>query len=430
MRHKRILTTALAVSTLVGVAACGGGDDGSADTSVSLEGTGPITLVQGKDTSGFVQEVLDEWNEMNPDQKVTLVELPAEADAQRQQMVQNAQTESTEYDVLVVDVVWQAEFAANKYVVELPEEEFPTDQMLEPVLATAKYFDKLYGIPQASDGGMLYYRTDLLEAAGIDAPPETWSEMEEQCKQIQATPEGKGLDCFAGQFEKYEGLTVNASEAINGAGGEILGDDGQPNVDTPEAAAGLDFLASGFESGLIPEEALTYTEEEGREAFQSGNLIFHRQWPYIYALASATDGSSEVAGKFDVAPLPGLEGPGVSSLGGHNMGISTYSENKKTALDFIKFYTSPEQARSQLKLATLAPIYTDIYDDEALVKEFPFLPTLQESISTAESRPKVVNYGDATIAIQDAAYDAINGDLTPEEAVAQMQADLEEVVAK
>lgn len=430
MRRKTILTAALAISALVGVAACGGGDSGEADTSVALEGTGPITLVQGKDTSGFVQEVLDEWNKMNPDQKVTLVELPADADSQRQQMVQNSQTESTEFDVLVVDVVWNAEFAANKYIVELPEDEFPTDQMLEPVLATAKYFDKLYGIPQASDGGMLYYRTDLLEAAGIDSPPETWSEMEEQCKQIQATPEGKGLDCFAGQFDKYEGLTVNAAEAINGAGGEILGDDGQPNVDTPEAAAGLDFLASGFESGMIPEEALTYTEEEGREAFQSGNLIFHRQWPYIYALASATDGSSEVAGKFDVAPLPGLDGPGVSSLGGHNMGISTFSENKKTALEFIKFYTSPEQARKQLKLATLAPIYTDIYEDEALQKEFPFLPVLKESIGTAEPRPKVVNYGDATIAIQDAAYAALQGDMSPEEAVAQMQTDLDEVVTK
>ena len=430
MRRKTLLTT-LAVSALVGVAACGGGDSGgSTDTSVALEGTGPITLVQGKDTSGFVQEVLDEWNKENPDQKVTLVELPADADSQRQQMVQNAQTKSDEYDVLVVDVVWNAEFAANKYIVELPKEEFPTEQMFGPTLETGIYFDKLYGIPQASDGGMLYYRTDLLKAAGIDAPLETWAEMEDQCKQIQATPEGKGLDCFAGQFDKYEGLTVNASEAINGAGGEILDDKGQPNVDTPEAAAGLDFLASGFESGVIPQEALTYTEEEGRAAFQGGKLIFHRQWPYIYALASATDGSSKVAGKFDVAPLPGLDGPGVSSLGGHNMGISTYSENKKTALEFIKFYTSPEQARKQLKLATLAPIYTDIYEDEALQKEFPFLPVLKESILTAEPRPKVVNYGDATVAIQDAAYAALQGDLSPEEAVAQMQDDLEPLVEK
>lgn len=429
MKGKNLLTTSLAVAVLVSVSACGG-DDGGAGDATALEGTGPITLVQGKDTSGFVQEVLDEWNAEHPDEKVTIVELPAEADAQRQLMVQNAQTKSDEFDVLVVDVVWNAEFAANKYIVELPKDEFPLDDMFGPTVETATYFDKLYGVPQASDGGMLYYRTDLMEAAGIDAPPATWAEMAEQCLQIQATPEGKGLDCFAGQFEKYEGLTVNAAEAINGAGGEIIGDDGQPNVDTPEAAAGLDFLVKGFKSGLIPKEAITYTEEEGRRAFQGGKLIFHRQWPYIYNLASATDGSSKVAGKFAVAPLPGMEGPGVSSLGGHNMGISTFSKNKKTALEFIKFYTSPEQARKQLKLASLAPIYTELYEDEALQEEFPFLPVLKESILSAEPRPKVPNYGDATIAIQDAAYSALIGDLTAEEAVAQMQSDLEAVVGK
>jgi len=252
-RKKTLMTTALAVSALVGISACGGGDTGGeTDTSVKLEGTGPITLVQGKDTSGFVQQVLDEWNGDNPDQKVTLVELPADADSQRQQMIQNAQTESDEFDVLYVDVVWTAEFAANKYIVELPEDEFPTEDMFGPTLETGKYFGKLYSIPSASDGGMLYYRTDLLEAAGIDGPPETWADMEEQCKQVQATPEGKGVGCYAGQFDKYEGLTVNAAEAIHSAGGEIVDDEGKPNVDTPEAAAGLDFLASGFETGVIP----------------------------------------------------------------------------------------------------------------------------------------------------------------------------------
>ncbi len=430
-RKKTLITTALAVSALLGISACGGGDTGGeTDTSVKLEGTGPITLVQGKDTSGFVQQVLDEWNGDNPDQKVTLVELPADADSQRQQMIQNAQTESDEFDVLSVDVVWVAEFAANKFIVELPKDEFPTDKMFGPTLETGKYFGKLYSIPSASDGGLLYYRTDLLEAAGIDGPPETWADMEEQCKQIQATPEGKGVGCYAGQFDKYEGLTVNAAEAINGAGGEIVDDEGKPNVDTPEAAAGLDFLASGFETGVIPEQALTYQEEEGRAAFQAGKLIFHRQWPYQYSLANATDGSSKVAGKFDVAPLPGKDGPGVSSLGGHNFGISAFSKNQKTAMEFVKFYTSVEQARKQLKLATLAPIYTELYEDPALQKEFPFLPVLKESILSAEPRPRVVAYGDATIAIQDAAYAALQGDMSAEEAVAQMQTELEDLVTK
>ena len=93
---------------------------------------------------------------------------------------------------------------------------------------------------------------------------------------------------------------------------------------------------------------MTYKEEEGRRAFQDGRLIFHRQWPYQWALANATDGSSKVAGKFAVAPLPGLDGPGVSTLGGHNLAISEFAKNKATALEFIKFIASEESREGEI----------------------------------------------------------------------------------
>jgi trehalose/maltose transport system substrate-binding protein len=433
MRHNRLAFVAVAASVGLIATACGG-DEGGGDEAgggggetgaPALEGVGPITYVQGKDTSGFVQQVLDAWNAEHPDEEVTLIELPESADQQRAQMIQNAETESDAYSVLSVDNVWTAEFAANRYITELPEEEFPVDEMLPPVIDSARYLDKLYAVPSSSDGGMLYYRTDLLEAAGIAEPPGTWQELIDQCEQIQATPEGQGVACYAGQFEKYEGLTVNASEVINSAGGVVTDEEGQPNVNTPEAAEGLNFLVNGFKDGYIPAEAITYKEEEGRRAFQEGRLIFHRQWPYQYNLANGAD--SAVAGKFAVAPLPGLDGPGASSLGGHALGISTYAPNKKSALEFIKFFTSKEQNQKNLELASQAPIYDSIYEDPALQEQFPYLPVLKESILSAIPRPKVVRYGDATLAIQDAAYGALNGDLTTEEALEQLQTKLEEL---
>ena len=82
-------------------------------------------------------------------------------------MIQNAQTKSDAYDVLVTDVVWTSEFAANRVLIPLPEDQFPLDKMLKPVVDTTKYLDKFYAAPSSSDGGMLYYRTDLLKGAGI-----------------------------------------------------------------------------------------------------------------------------------------------------------------------------------------------------------------------------------------------------------------------
>ncbi|WP_235926145.1 ABC transporter substrate-binding protein [Actinokineospora pegani] len=411
------------------MSACGSSDSGSPDggagnTPAALEGVGPISFVTGKDLSGNLQNQIDEWNKSHPDQQATLIELPEDADAQRQQFVQNAQTQSDAYTVLNLDVIWTAEFAANQWVEQLPESEFPLDKLLPTTVETAKYFDKLYGVPVDSDGGLLYYRKDLLDAAGL-TPPTTWAELTDACGKIQ--PTNPGLQCYAGQFEKYEGLTVNFSEAVNSAGGVVVGEDGKPNVNTPEAKKGLDFLVEGVKSGQIPAAARTYKEEEGRRAFQAGELLFHRQWPYQYAKASATDGSSQVAGKFAVAPLPGLDGPGASTLGGHNYAVSKFAKNKKSAVDFIKFLVGEDQQRANLEKTSKAPTWAALYDDPALVEKFPYLVELKKSIEKAEKRPAVVKYQEVSTAIQSAVYDAMGGTTSSEDALKSLQGKLEEL---
>ena len=77
-----------------------------------------------------------------------------------------------------------------------------------------------------------------------------------------------------------------------------------------------------------------------------------RNWPFLHASLSATDGSSQVAGKFDITSIPGTDGPGVSTLGGRSLAISPFTPNKATALEFVKFFTSEEQAQKRLALSS------------------------------------------------------------------------------
>ncbi|HEY8371728.1 MAG TPA: ABC transporter substrate-binding protein [Pseudonocardiaceae bacterium] len=422
---------AVALAAALVLAACGsGGNDSGGDAgSQAIEGRGPITFATGKDTSGNMQKLVDQWNAQHPDEQVRIIELPESADAQRQQMVQNAQVKSDAFTVLNLDVVWTAEFAANRWIVELPQDQFELDKFLPPAVETGKYRDKLYAVPVYSDGGLLYYRKDLLDKVGAQ-PPKTWQEMFDICQKVLALPEASGMGCYAGQFEKYEGLTVNFSEAVNSAGGQVIDDSGKPVVNSPEAKAGLDFLVQGFANGQIPEKAITYKEEEGRRAFQAGELVFHRQWPYQWALANKDDGSSQVAGKFDVAPLPGKDGPGMSTLGGHNFAISAFAKNKATALDFIKFFSSEEVQRSNLLATSQAPTRVALYEDAELIEKFPYLPTLKESILNAKQRPQAVRYGDVTLAIQEAAYAALTRAKSTDQALADLQKKLEELTAQ
>ncbi len=404
----------------------GGSKSGSTPAAGVFDTKGPITLATGKDTSGYLQTALDTWNKDHPSETVRLIELPESADQQRQQMIQNAQTKSDAYTILNVDVVWTAEFAANGWIEQLPQDQFQLDKLLKGPAATAKYFNKLYAAPYLTDGGMLYYRKDLLDAAGVSSPPKTWDEMAADCKKIQGTNPGVG--CYAGQFEKYEGLTVNFSEAVDSAGGQVVDDQGKPVVNSDAAKKGLDFLVEGFKSGVIPKDAITYKEEEGRRAFQDGKLIFHRQWPYQYTKANATDGSSKVAGKFSVAPLPGLTGAGKSSLGGHNLAISKFGKNKGSALAFIKFLTSESEEKTHLLKTSEAPVYASLYDDPDLIKQFPYLPVLKQSVNEAIARPRVVRYGDATNAIQEDAYAALTGKMTSDQALKDLQDKLTAIV--
>jgi multiple sugar transport system substrate-binding protein len=422
MKTPRFLLPAATAGVLaLTLTACGGGGGGGttgggSDAEANLEGRGPITYVQGKDNSNVVRPLLDKWNAAHPDEQVTFKEQTDQADQQHDDLVQNFQAKNENYDVVSVDVVWTAEFAARGWLQPLEGNmAIETDGMLEPTIEAGSYQDKLYTAPVSSDGGILYYRKDLVPEA-----PKTWDEMMGMC----SIAKENNIGCYAGQFKQYEGLTVNASEAINSAGGSVLGDDGKPNLTTPEAEEGLNNLVDAFKNGNIPAEAITYQEEESRRAFQEGKLLFLRNWPYVYNLAT-TEGSSQVKDVLGMAVLPGKDGPGASSLGGHNAAISVYSKNKATALDFVKFLIEEEQQKFFATQGSLAPVLGDLYEDQELVAKLPYLPVLKTSIENAVPRPVTPFYPAVTQAIQENSYAALKGEKSAEQALADMQKSIE-----
>jgi multiple sugar transport system substrate-binding protein len=426
MKAKLTATAALMMAGALVLSACGGTTSsgttagGGDAASQGLDGRGPITYVQGKDNNNVVRPLIDKWNAAHPNEKVTFKEQTDQADQQHDDLVQNFQAKNAGYDVMAVDLVWTAEFAAKGWLQPLKDKmAIDAVGMLPSTVEGASYKGTLYAAPESSDGGILYYRKDL-----VPTPPKTWDEMMSMCSIAKAN----NIGCYAGQFSKYEGLTVNASEAINSAGGSVLDKDGKPSLNTPEAKTGLENLAKAYADGNIPAEAITFQEEQGRQAFQDGKLLFLRNWPYLYNLAT-TEGSSKVADKLGMTALPGTDGPGASSLGGHNVGVSVYSKNKATAADFLKFITSEESQRFFATQGSLAPVLTKLYEDKELVAKLPYLPVLKTSIENAVPRPVTPFYPAVTKAIQENAYSAIKGEKTVDAALSDMQKSIESASA-
>lgn len=405
-----VVTTAALALALAGCSSDEGSSDSAAQGSVDgADGRGPITFAMGKNDTDKIQPIIEKWNKEHPEEKVTLKELAGEADAQRDTLVQSLQAGNSDYDVMALDVVWTAEFAANQWLAPLTDDlEVDTDGLLDSTVESATYNDTLYALPQNTNGRLLFRNTDLADKA-----PEKFADLKSACEALK-----KDTSCLTTQLKQYEGLTVNTAGFMEGWGGSVLSDDGAPSVDSAESKAGLQALVDAYKDGVISKDSTAATEEETNLAFTEGKSAFAINWPYMYT-------NAEDAGvKFEVQPLVGKDGVGVSTLGGYNNGININSEKKATALDFMKFIINEENQKSFAE-ASFPPVLASVYDDPALIEQFPYLPALKESLENAAPRPVSPFYTAISKAVQDNAYAALTADKSVDDATKDMKAAIE-----
>ncbi len=423
MRHAIIAAaTALVVMGLLLTTACDSSPLGG--TAPPVDGIGPVTFAVGSDDAGFFTALIQPWNKAHPDQRVTLILLPQAENGQLAQLIANLQAGSSTYDVIAMDVIWTAEFASAGWIIPLESSLFPLGDFLRPAVDTAMYNGHLWAVPYYSNAEVLFYRKDIL-AKTRKQPPATWAQLAEQAETVAPR---YGLQGYAGQLAPYEGLTVNFAEAIQSAGGSILSPAGTVAVDSPQARRGLDFLIDGLRQGWIAKSSLTDEEESSWDDFESGKLLFLNNWPFIYSQASQPGPANKVYGKVGVTPLPGLAGPGSSSLGGANLAVSAFSRHQATAIAFIQYLTSLPAERQMLTDSGFPPVWTSLYSDPAMDRLFPYLPAVKQAILDARPRPSIANYDQVSLAISSAVYQALTGRKSSQQALGELQQQLTQII--
>jgi multiple sugar transport system substrate-binding protein len=199
-------------------------------------------------------------------------------------------------------------------------------------------------------------------------------------------------------------------------------------VNSARALAGLEFLVHGFQQGWIPKVTLTYEEESAQQAFEAGKFLFLDNWPDVYEALSVPGPDNQVFGKFGVAALPGPAGTGSSSLGGANLAISAYSQHQRTALNFIKYMTDLPNERQMLEQGSFPPVWTQLYTNKSLIRRYPYLPVLEQAINSAQPRPAITNYDQASLAISSAVYEALTHQQKPQQALTEMAGQLTQII--
>jgi len=344
----------------------------------------PIKIIfttPSEDAVGATRALIKNFNATHPEILVLHRPLSSSTDGCHNFYVTSFMSKEKNFDVLAADVIWTAEFAASNWVEPL-DQYLPQNArtaFLPSILKTCIYQERLWAIPWFTDTGLLYYRQDLLSK-----PPQTWAELVSfSQKEIKKGTVPYG---YIFQGNQYEGLVCNVLECIWSNGGEISKED-KLKLDSPQAIAGINFLANLIKNKLTPTSVTSFQEEDARLFFQDGQALFLRSWPNVWA--TLNNSHSKLRGKVGIAPLPvGTEGQqGIGCLGGWNLMLNRSSTQKKAAWEFIAFMTHAAQQRTNAIIAGRLPTIEKLYHDPLVLKANPHYQTLLPLISNARPRP-------------------------------------------
>jgi multiple sugar transport system substrate-binding protein len=351
------------------------------------------------------------WNQLHPNgPNVRIEALPESTDDARQQMVLELNAQSSELDILTLDSVRTGEFAERGWLVDLKDIRSSIEKVSLPgPLQSATWGGTLWAAPYTTDAPILYYRTDL-----IDQPPRTWDELMKvglEAGQARIAP-------FVAQGAQYEGMVVNFLEYFWGAGGDLFNADGtEVRFQKDAALQAIEFMRTALQNRFYAPGFNTMKEEDARNAFQSGNAVFMRNWPYAFYLMSGQDprNPSQVAGKFGIAPLPTFDGKGtISGLGGHNLAVNRFSDNVEAAKEFVRFASTTPEVQRHLGKHSMIPTMKSVFDDLA---GDPVMALQSQILPHAKPRPTTPKWSEISEVIQRQIFSAYNGQRDPEQAV-------------
>jgi multiple sugar transport system substrate-binding protein len=199
-------------------------------------------------------------------------------------------------------------------------------------------------------------------------------------------------------------------------------------LSSTQAIEALDTMIDYINSGASPAAVVTYAEEDARQAFQDGDAVFMRNWPYAWSLLQ--DDGSPVKGKVGIAPMPHAPGEAsAATLGGWSLAISSHSAHPDAAFAFIEFMTDSDQQKYNALQISLNPTRMALYEDPAICAANPFMCDLLDVFVGARPRPAVADYVAFSAILQEEVHDALVGNQTSAAAIAAAQARLQSVAA-
>ncbi len=206
-------------------------------------------------------------------------------------------------------------------------------------------------------------------------------------------------------------------EVLEGEGGFWVNPDTlEVGLERPETLQAIEFLRSTIKEGVSPPGVTTYQEEETRRFFQSGQVAFLRNWPYVWPLVN--EDTSPIKGKIGIKTMVHAPGnSGGACLGGFGLGIAKSSKHPDEARIAIEYFTSREAQRRFILQAGFVPSRRELFTDPEIVAKYSHFPQILEVVQQAVLRPPIAQYAQASDILQRYLSAALTNRLSPEAAM-------------
>jgi multiple sugar transport system substrate-binding protein len=418
---------------------------GSATARAILLGAGCVAILAGcRPLASGPQEVefwaigaegekigplLEEFHKENPGVRVRLQQIPWSAAHEK---LLTAFAGETLPDVCQLGNTWIAEMVALNAL-----EDLTPRVASSPIVAEANYFsgiwacnvidERVWGIPWYVDTRVLFYRTDLLAAAGYDAPPTSWGAWREMMQQIQ---QRQGHDRYAILLptNEWEQPTILGLQT----GSTLLGDQGcQGNFSEPSFRRAMQFYGSLFDEGLAPKLPNTRVSNVWQE-FARGTFAMYITGPWNVDQFRRRL-PAELDDRWDTAPLPHpdetADTPGVSMAGGCSLVMFRGAEPEEAAWQLIEFLSAPEQQARFYKLASDLPAHREAWTTTGLATDDRF-DAFHQQLENVRPLPTVPEWEQIAQRVWPAAERIIHGQASVEKSLRQLDAEADEVLEK
>ncbi|WP_291414049.1 extracellular solute-binding protein [Actinophytocola sp.] len=333
-------------------------------------------------------------------------------------------------DVVEIDGIWLGEFAQGGQVRPLDDvvgkDEVDAwdgwSQIPDAVQRLSTFEGKRYGIPQGTDGRVLFFNKKLFAQAGLPADwqPTSWEEITAAALSLKSLPGVTPIQLNAGTAMTEATTMQGVLPLLAGAGSEIYAD-GKWQGDTDGMRSVLDLYQQVYKGGLG--DPVLQQEAKGRdrsfELFAQNKIGILMESDYFWrSVVDPVDGVAKMADR-DTAvgwakipamtPGSGVDGQDfVSMSGGGIRVINPKTEYPQQAWELMRFMSSAEATKAYLGDSAQVTARADV--NEEVLKSDPMLNFIAtEVLPITRYRPGLADYPKVSTALQQATADVIAG---------------------